>query len=171
MSCNIFNHPVDGNAETALRDGLFWTLTAHELGHNIGCYTQQFQLREYEDVFEELKANILPILWVLDIHRRGIISREAAEAAVVSYVCLDLMDCVLARTVPSRNCYCTATMIQINYLLKFGGLRASRNGLTLELDFLARPNRQLLDQVLQILSLGNKTAAHDLLNVTGIFHP
>jgi len=52
--------------------GLLWTLTAHELGHNLGCYDEQRNLMELNDTFEELKANIIPLIWIMAAMSRSL---------------------------------------------------------------------------------------------------
>ncbi len=147
--------------------GLLRTLTAHELGHNLGCYPQQNALWELEDVFEELKANIFPIQWAVFCLNRGDISREEASAAIRVYLALDLMDCILAKNSDSRKSYCTAAMIQMNYLHNTGCLRIENGRLNLDFQTLYASNATLLSQVLSILETGDYQSGKALIQTFG----
>lgn len=147
--------------------GLLWTLTAHELGHNAACYDAQSQLLELNDTFEELKANILPLLWVMNEHAGGRMDDAEAEAAVAVYLALDLMDCVLAKTVPGRISYARATRIQMNRLESLGALVMGDGRVRIRLAETDRANRILLDEVLEILAGGSYSAAERYLDAYG----
>lgn len=150
--------PSEQTEQTYL-DGLLWTLTAHELGHNLGCYTEQVNLLELNDTFEELKANIIPLIWVMDQHARCRISNAQAEAAMAVYLALDLMDCVLARSIPGRRAYARAAWIQMNQLEKLGAISLKDGRIRINLGRMEPANRKLLNDVLLILSQGHRPAA------------
>jgi len=147
--------------------GLLWTLTAHELGHNAACFAGQTRLRELNDTFEELKANILPVIWVMNEHAGGRMDDAEAEAAVAVYLALDLMDCVLAKTVPGRISYARATRIQMNRLESLGALTLGDGRIRLQLAQMDRANRILLDEVLEIMASGAHSAAERYLDAYG----
>jgi len=147
--------------------GLLWTLTAHELGHNAACYDAQSQLLEFNDTFEELKANILPLLWVMNEHAHSRMDDAEAEAATAVYLALDLMDCVLAETVPGRISYARATRIQMNRLESLGALTMDDGRIHIRLAEMDRANRTLLDEILGIMASGAHAAAERYLDAYG----
>ena len=155
MIRNHFEAQYSSMDSGELYRGLLSTLAAHELGHNLGCYGQQQNLFSLEDTFEELKANIYPLLWLCFCREAGNLTDSEAESAAFSYIALDLMDCKLARTTPSRSSYCLATQIQLHYLMTRGAVQISNNRLKLDFSKFEEANLGLLQSVLSVLSSGD----------------
>ncbi len=155
MVHHFFDVPDAAITVEMLRTGLFQTLTAHELGHNLGCYEARSALGKYTDVYEELKANLYPILWIGFCESRGWVTPDEKRAAVIIYLALDIMDCVLARKVKARAGYALAALIQFNYLKEFGSLRIDGDRLVLDYTHFTAVHSALLMEVLEIMRSGD----------------
>ncbi|MCD4654835.1 hypothetical protein K8T06_12985 [bacterium] len=159
MIQRIFHLEYNNISHEDFLNGLLWTLTAHELGHNLGCYDEQGKLLELNDTFEELKANIIPLIWVMNQHASYRLTSSQAEAAIAVYLALDLMDCVLAKTVPGRRSYARAAWIQMNRLQEMDAIEMKNNRISINLANMETANRKLLDDIMLIMSCGDYSAA------------
>ncbi|MBN1553029.1 hypothetical protein JW979_16255 [bacterium] len=151
------------NSENLAQDSLLTVfhqmLLYHELAHNIGCYEMQRNLMIWDNVFEELKANILPLQFILHARDMKWMESELAEAAIMSYLALDLMDCLLARSVKSRVSYDYATKIQFSYLIDKGALKIEDSRILIDYQRFGLSNAVLLSDCLEILSIGDPEQA------------
>ncbi len=167
MMQRLFGVPGDGITEDMLLRGLFWTLAGHELGHNLACYDQQSGLGEIEDVFEELKANIIPVIWAMRCREWGEITGDDARAAVMIYTALDLQDCILVDVSESRRSYCLAALIQMNYLLEYGAAECVGSRLHFNIGSLETVNRRLLREITEIMSGGDYVRGREFIRQYG----
>jgi len=164
MIQRLFNLKQPEISHEDFLDGLLWTLTAHELGHNLACYREQKTLLELNDAFEELKANIFPLIWVLDQHSKSNLSSHQAEAAIAVYLSLNLMDCILAKTIPGRRSYAKAAWIQMNRLNEMDAIAINNDRISINLSQMESANRKLLDEILLIMSRGNYSEGNNYIN-------
>lgn len=163
----IFSGRLSNCSDQSLLNGLLWTLSAHELGHNYGCYDAARSLAEFHDTFEEMKANILPLLWACFCLESGVISLNDCTSAIAVYLTLDLQDCILARELISRRCYCLATALQMNFMLDKGAVRIDSEGIRIDISAIWESNLTLLEICLKIMSEGDHDAAESLIRRYG----
>ncbi|MFC1721401.1 hypothetical protein ACFL0Z_00620 [Patescibacteria group bacterium] len=151
----IFPTSVKRVTEEELQSGLFWTLTLHELAHNIGCYEREKELEKYHHVFEELKANVFPVIWAFYCKSEKVCSTSETEAAVTIFFAMNLMDCLLATNNPSRESYCLALLIHCNFLKEKGKLLINDKEMKFKFSNFVDANNELLQQTLEIVEKGN----------------
>ncbi len=87
------------------------------------------------------------------------------------YLALDLMDCILARETPSRECYACAARIQFNHLLDTGAMEIRDNVFTIRMGAFDSANRILLEETLHILQSGDPARARTFAEIHGRREP
>ncbi len=167
----IFNSLTVRHTDDMLFDGLIRTLSAHELGHNYACFANARSLNDRHDTFEEMKANILPLLWVCFCLESGLMALDDAVAAICVYLALDLQDCILARETLSRRCYCLATALQMNYMLEHDAISIDNGDIRIDLNAIWNSNLDLLRICMAIMANGDRDSADRLIHSYGSISP
>lgn len=168
---SLFGSLTQRHTDDMLFDGLLWTLAAHELGHNYACFQNARKLNDLHDTFEEMKANILPLLWVCFCLESGILSIDDCISSIAVYLALDLQDCILAREMLSRRCYCLATALQMNFMLEHGAVRLEDGVIQIDMSEIWNSNFKLLEKCLRIMAEGDRTEAKVFIRNFGNLSP
>ncbi len=120
--------------EDTFRDGFFWTITLHEICHNVGTYACKDNLEKYAPVFGELKSYVIPIYWMFYCQDKKVFSEKEVKASIYSYLAYSLSIAVLGEKFKERECYLTATLILLNYLVEKEAIAIDGSKMSIDLE-------------------------------------
>ena len=80
----VFPEAVSQISRDKLLAGFFTVAMMHEISHNIARYEKENDLEKYFSVFEELKAYLLPILWIDFLTQKKIFTKQTLESRLKS---------------------------------------------------------------------------------------
>lgn len=152
---DIFNVTELGIDEEQGRLGAFSRHIAHELSHNIGDYEKGKQLEKYEVVYDELRACLLPLLWMNYLEQSGQYSRAQALSGIIGSFVASLIDIVTAEKVKARESYRDSSFLEFNFFRQAGALKFVGGQITFDYAKMLRAARELLDSVVHLSSRGN----------------
>ncbi|MFC1617772.1 hypothetical protein ACFL2B_00660 [Patescibacteria group bacterium] len=138
-------------SDNQFRDGFFWTITLHEICHNVGNYRCYKNLEKYSSVFEELKNYIIPIYWMFFCQQEKVCLEKEVKASVFSYLAYSLANAVLGEKVKERESYLWATLILWNYLVEKKILIVADNKVEINFNDLPDAFLEIFNEVIGIM--------------------
>lgn len=147
--------------ESELLAGLFLAKVFHELSHNIGYYAVEDKLEKYFWTFEELRAYVLPVLWVHYLERQKIFSPKQKQAVIVMTLLSELIDIALAEAIGTRQSYRQAAVIHFNYLSAHRVVAIAGQKLDLKIPQLESVAKDLFTDTVTLLARGNLQRAQE----------
>lgn len=163
----VFPEAVSQISRDKLLAGFFTVAMMHEISHNIARYEKENDLEKYFSVFEELKAYLLPILWIDFLTQKKIFTKQQKRAAILAIFSINSVDIILAETIKARESYSQSAMVKFNYLLQAGALEVAGGRVLIDLDRIVPATRDLFDKVIELAARGNFQRARKYIDQYG----
>ncbi len=164
---SLFDAPGLGINEEQARLGQFMDHISHELSHNIGDYEGRKKLEKYEAVYDELRACVLPLLWMNYLEQSGQYSHAQAMGGIVGAFVASLIDIVMAKKIKARESYRDSAFVEFNFFRHAGALKFVGGQITFDYAKMIKAAKELLDSVVYLSSRGNLGLAKKYMDQYG----
>lgn len=163
----VFPEAISQISQDKLLAGFFTVAMMHEISHNIARYEKENELEKYFSVFEELKAYLLPILWIDFLAQKKIFTTNQKQAAVLAIFSINFVDIILAETIKARESYSQSAIVKFNYLLQAGALKVADGRISIDFDRIFPAARELFNKVIALAARGNFQRARKYIDQYG----
>lgn len=152
---NVLDAPKQGIDAEQGRLGAFIGHISHEISHNIGDDDGRERLEKYGAVYDELRACVLPLLWMNYLEQSGQYSHVQAKSGIISAFVASLIDIVTATKIQARESYRDSAFIEFNFFRQAGALEFVNGRIVFDYAKMLKAAKELLGSVVHLSSRGN----------------